>query len=248
MDSDGSGLIEENELTEYLKHTHMPGITTGGKVLPPDRKSRQLIRKICCNGGTSNAISLSDLKEFYIDRGVFTTDDVMFKYEILDDWLFSEELCDKYLSSEAPHAVPSTTPEYSALKRGNSMSKATMKCSIEMKRSDSMDSISSATLLNNKNNASQDNTHNDSTHNDIVVDSPRLSNTVNNVAVDSSLRQSPSPPNRSPRSRDTSVRARVGTVPSSSADEFIENPNNNYPENPSNGCDKIATATGCTVF
>jgi Ca2+-binding EF-hand superfamily protein len=116
LDTNCNGFIEEKELTEYLKQTHMPGIVTG-KNLPPEKKSRELIKKIGCEGASSNAISLKDLQEFYVDRGVFTTDDIMFKYEVLDDWLFSEELCDLYLKNETQNFKPQKAAESSGLKR-----------------------------------------------------------------------------------------------------------------------------------
>lgn len=119
LDTDGNGVIEEHELSEYLKHTQMPGILCGN-TSPIERKSRELIHKICGNQQSHRGINVTDLSEFYIDRGMFTTDDTMFKYEVLDDWLFSEELCDMYLRNE----VSNITPESAALRRGDSMSRA----------------------------------------------------------------------------------------------------------------------------
>ena len=96
----------------------MPKILSG-TALPPHVKSKELIRKICSEDGAYNAISFADLQEFYIDRGVFTTDDLTFKQELLDDWLFSEELCDQYLQNNSPNTVTSTASESPPLpKRG----------------------------------------------------------------------------------------------------------------------------------
>mmetsp|Transcript_9390 Transcript_9390/g.9196 ORF Transcript_9390/g.9196 Transcript_9390/m.9196 type:complete len:782 (-) Transcript_9390:147-2492(-) len=145
LDADCNGLIEEKELTEYLKQTHMPGIVTG-KNLPPEKKSRELIKKIGCEGASSNAISLKDLQEFYVDRGVFTADDVMFKYEVLDDWLFSEELCDLYLKNETQNFKPQKEAITSGLRRRNleeSVDLLPYLNRYELKRVDSSMSISS---------------------------------------------------------------------------------------------------------
>lgn len=101
----------------------MPKILSG-TALPHQIKSKELIRSICSEDTPNNAISVADLQEFYIDRGVFTTDDLTFKNELLEDWLFSEELCDQYLENNSPNAVPSIIFESSSLaKRGDVMSR-----------------------------------------------------------------------------------------------------------------------------
>lgn len=128
-------MIEEHELSEYLKHTQMPGILTGN-TSPIERKSRELILKVCGNRLSHMGINVTDLQEFYIDRGMFTTDDIMFKYEVLDDWLFSEDLCDIYLRNE----VPNIAPESAALRRGDSMSRAASSPYLSRHRDSSFDS------------------------------------------------------------------------------------------------------------
>ena len=45
---------------------------------------------------------MKDLQDFYIDRGLFVVDDVMFKFDVLDDWLLSDELATIYLRNVAP--------------------------------------------------------------------------------------------------------------------------------------------------
>jgi hypothetical protein len=142
LDKNCSGMIEEKELTDYLKQTVQPGIASSGKTLPPEKKSKELIRKIALEGTLNNAISKRDLEEFYIDRGVFTVDDVMFKYEVLDDWLFSEELCDLYLKNEA-RLTPQRGPESGAVKRGASFLNTELLPYLRKQRSPSMDSTTS---------------------------------------------------------------------------------------------------------
>ena len=113
----------------------MPGILTGN-TSPIERKSRELILKVCGNQLSHKGINVTDLHEFYIDRGMFTTDDIMFKYEVLDDWLFSEDLCDMYLRNE----VPNIAPESAALRRGDSMSRAASSPYLSRHRDSSFDS------------------------------------------------------------------------------------------------------------
>jgi hypothetical protein len=139
LDTNGNGIIEEHELSEYLKHTQMPGILTGN-TSPIERKSRELILKVCGNRLSHKGINVTDLHEFYIDRGMFTTDDIMFKYEVLDDWLFSEDLCDLYLKNE----VPNIAPESAALKRGDSMARAASSPYLSRHRNSSFDSSSNS--------------------------------------------------------------------------------------------------------
>lgn len=100
LDKDCNGLIDEKDMVAYLNKTGTPGILQG-KMLTPRKKSQELIRKIG-NKEKEGGITLNDLQEFYIDRGLFIVDDIMFKYDVLDDWLLSDELATIYLRSVAP--------------------------------------------------------------------------------------------------------------------------------------------------
>ena len=100
LDKNCDGVICEKDMMSYLSKAGTPGILQG-KMLTPKKKARQLIMKIG-NTDREGAITLKDLQNFYIDRGLFTVDDVMFKYDMLDDWLLSDELATEYLRSVAP--------------------------------------------------------------------------------------------------------------------------------------------------
>jgi Ca2+-binding EF-hand superfamily protein len=103
LDSNGSGFIEQKELAAYFDKTTSPGILSGRNI-SPDLKAKEFIKM----SGTEakGTISLQQLTEFYLDRSLYIDDDVMFKYELLDDWLFEEELADLYVAHIAPNYTP----------------------------------------------------------------------------------------------------------------------------------------------
>ena len=123
----------------------MPGILSGMSS-PKGIRSQDLIARICCSATPYKGIHLIDLQEFYIDRGMLTVDDIMFKYEVLDDWLFSEDLCDMYLRHES--CAPSAPHESPARNRGASMSRAASSPYLDGKRNFSINFSRSSSYHN----------------------------------------------------------------------------------------------------
>ena len=197
LDTDGNGVIEENEIAEFLHHSHMPGILSGISSTKRN-KSQDLMSRICCCDTFHKGIHLIDLEEFYIDRGMLTVDDVMFKYEVLDDWLFSEELCDMYLRNES--CAPNAAHESPARNRGASMSRA-----------------ASSPYLDGRRNFSINFSRSGSYHNRML---PCLSKdfSINTVEQSSAL---PIRPNDHRRFVDPSSRAKLGGHRSLSGDSSL---------------------------
>lgn len=123
----------------------MPGILSGTSS-PKGIRAQDLIARICCSATPYKGIHLIDLQEFYIDRGMLTVDDIMFKYEVLDDWQFSEDLCEMYLRHES--CAPSAPHESPARNRGASMSRAASSPYLDGKRNFSINFSRSSSYHN----------------------------------------------------------------------------------------------------
>ena len=82
LDSDDNGSVSERELMNYLQKTGTPGIAQGGHGMTnPKRMLQHVVRKIG-NKGKDGSFTLKDFQNYYIDRGLFIFDDIMFKYEV----------------------------------------------------------------------------------------------------------------------------------------------------------------------
>ena len=82
LDIDDSGCVSEKELMIYLRKTGTPGIAKGGHSMSnPKRMLQDVVRKIG-NKGKDGAFTLKDFQNYYIDRGLYVFDDMMFKYEV----------------------------------------------------------------------------------------------------------------------------------------------------------------------